>query len=566
MAPNFLKLKIYKYLFSVLFFLLFFNLSCKKSEDKNITDFLTLDEKIWIRSLHSPIRYAPDPYYPPFEYFTSTDSLAGIGAEYVKLICSKYGIPIQIVRYPSWSELLLNAEKFNFELSAIAQQTPEREVYWSFTKPYQSARVGIFALNKAKHITNVSDLKDKRVMYVKGYAVEEYLSKSLPGQQLATVPNSEKGLVELMLNRSDYLISDVTTTLFYIREFKLSQISYAGQLPFTYHYSIATRNDMPILHSIMQKGLNSITENERTEIEKKYQIYSPVKFWQDTYFWSIVLALLFIIVLLGYLILIWRKRAREFALAKLKADDANKAKSEFLANMSHEIRTPMNAIIGFTELLNDEVTEPKHKEFLQIISNSGNSLLKLINDILDLSRIESGKLVISYDRLNLPYLVDDVGKLFSIKFSYKGIQYYSKIGANVPQFIIFDESRLRQILINLVGNALKFTVKGEVKLEVDAEFVSEKLICLVIKVSDTGIGIPENKLEQIFDAFEQVENAVKSPYGGTGLGLTITKRLIEALSGTISVTSVLHKGSDFILRFNNIQVVTDEKLTVENEK
>ncbi len=233
--------------------------------------------------------------------------------------------------------------------------------------------------------------------------------------------------------------------------------------------------------------------------------------------------------------------------AKVQADDANKAKSEFLANMSHEIRTPMNAILGFSELLKNVITEERSIEYLNGIIISGKSLLNLINDILDLSKIESGKLDFNYEPMNPMNLCSELKQIFSMKTSEKGLEFRVNIDDSIPKWLIFDELRLRQVLFNLIGNAVKFTSSGYIELAMKKEDTNTdgSIINLIFEVKDSGIGIDESQRELIFEAFRQQQGQNTRKFGGTGLGLTITRKLLNAMNGEISVDSNPEGGSIF---------------------
>ncbi|GAB5409553.1 MAG: hypothetical protein BalsKO_19180 [Balneolaceae bacterium] len=231
--------------------------------------------------------------------------------------------------------------------------------------------------------------------------------------------------------------------------------------------------------------------------------------------------------------------------AKTKAEEAIKTKAMFLANMSHEIRTPMNAVIGMTEILKE--TSPNKEQLLYIdtIYKSGYDLIHIINDILDYSKIESGKLDLEKKSVNLDELVSDISNLLVLKAEEKNIELIYYIDESVPKDIVSDPTRIKQILVNLIGNAIKFTKVGEIVLEVLLKDFIEDTVVIDFKVKDTGIGIPENKLTNIFDSFSQVDASTTRNYGGTGLGLTITKSLVHMLNGTISAESEVNKGSTF---------------------
>jgi len=250
------------------------------------------------------------------------------------------------------------------------------------------------------------------------------------------------------------------------------------------------------------------------------------------------------------------RRERELAEAKLRAEHTSDQKSTFLANMSHEIRTPMNAIIGFTELLGGELREPRQQRYLRSIRTASDSLLQLINDVLDMSKIEAGVLELHLEPTNPREICAFLHTVFGEQVAKRGVKLTCETAEDLPHALLLDRTRLRQVLVNLVGNAAKFTEQGFIRSRVtwEPQDNSPSLITLLLEVEDSGIGIPQDRLDAIFHPFVQADGRRPQEKAGTGLGLAIVRRLTEMMGGRVAVASVVGKGTLFHLRIPDVAI------------
>lgn len=242
-----------------------------------------------------------------------------------------------------------------------------------------------------------------------------------------------------------------------------------------------------------------------------------------------------------------KKKYQESELIKAKedAEKANKAKSEFIANMSHEIKTPLNGILGFLQLLEGTNLDEEQKDYVNEIKKSSNILLGLLNGILDFSKIESGKMTLDYSDFNIYELMNDIEKLTKSMAQNKQIEVTTNCEENLPQILMGDSLKLRQVLTNLTNNAVKFTPIGYIQIEVKKLKRKNEKILLEFSVKDSGIGISKENQEKIFESFTQADNSTTRKFGGTGLGLTISKNIVKMMNGNFTLLSEPNKGSTF---------------------
>ncbi len=549
-------------------------------EEKKVQ--LTLEERKWLNE-HPVITVASDSAWAPFEFRDEKGEFQGIAIEYLKSFEKTLGVRFEFSPEPSWSVLVKQVKERKIDMFSCIAVTPERSEYLKFTQPYLKIPAKIFTSQQVSYIEDLSALEGKKVAVVAGYATQDWVSRDYPNVELILAQSTIEALEMLQRGEVFAFVGNQVTTGYYMGQAKVTNIKIAGDTPYEYAQTFGVRSDWPILESILQKALNATPADQHKKIQNSWLTVKYEHGFDYTLLWKI----LAVAALVFAFFLYWNRRlAKEVAVrkqaeaemmkaksfaeaAQAEAEAANQAKSEFLANMSHEIRTPMNSILGFSEVLKEKISDQKLSNYLEYIHSSGNSLLTLINDILDLSKIESGKFELQFTPTSTQVLFKEMETIFSLKIKDKGLNLIIDIPADLPEALILDKTRLRQILINLIGNAIKFTESGYIKLSVRYRYPDDTnhgALDLTLSVEDTGIGIPAAQQESIFGAFSQVTGQDISKFGGTGLGLAITKKLIEMMNGEISINSEVGKGSSFNIALKGVEVISPKDVPSSEEK
>ncbi|WP_339751623.1 transporter substrate-binding domain-containing protein [uncultured Marinobacter sp.] len=471
-------------------------------------------------------------------------------------------------------------------------RTPRTEDDFLFTRAYLTVPIVLAIRDDGRFIGDLRELRNERVGVVNRQAAHDYLLINHPNLDLYPVTTVEEGLLALSNGDLDVMVTHIPAVSYTVARLGLSNLRITSITPYQYDLRLAVRKDSPELQRVLNKALGSL---DASETESIYNRWIHLDIEQETDY-TVVRRVVLIAIVVVLIFLYWnRKLSREvderirsenalrrsedeLRAAKLEAERlareaeaASLAKSEFLANMSHEIRTPMNAVIGYSDLLSNTVTDPRQRNYLDAIRAGSRSLLMLINDILDLSRIEAGKMRLDYSAVSVRRLLDDVRHIFDLRAREQGITLEVSVDSRIPAAMMLDETRLRQVLFNLAGNAIKFTHEGGVTVRAAAKplKVREKgspgsgsperqLYKLVVTVRDTGIGIPRDQLERIFDAFEQQEGQNTRRYGGTGLGLAISRKLARMMGGELEVESESGAGSVFTVTLPRVEATVEQ--------
>jgi len=558
---------------------------------------LSASDMEWLKR-HPGLKVAYRSDWPPFEY-AQDGRATGLVPDLVERLENQLGTRFEkkILKDRVVAEQALVSKEVDI-LPGLSR-TPRTEDSFLFTRAYVNVPVALAIRDDGRFIGDLRELRDERVGVVNRHAAHDYLLINHPNLDLYPVATVEEGLLALSNGDLDVMVTHIPAVSYTVARLGLSNLRITSITPYQYDLRLAVRKDSPELHRILNKALGSL---ELADTEAIYNRWIHLDIEQEMDY-TVVRRVVLIALVVVLIFLYWnRKLSREvderirsenalrrsedeLRTAKLEAERlareaeaASRTKSEFLANMSHEIRTPMNAVIGYSDLLSNSVTDPQQRNYLDAIRAGSRSLLMLINDILDLSRIEAGKMRLDYSPVSVRRLLDDVRHIFDLRAREQGITLEVSVGSDMPITMMLDETRFRQVLFNLVGNAIKFTHEGGVAVRATVRAVNgetakapeHQTYRLTVKVKDSGIGIPSDQRDRIFDAFEQQEGQNTRRYGGTGLGLAISRKLARMMGGELEMESEPGNGSVFTLTLPQVDATDaqaeDEGETKESER
>ena len=546
---------------------------------------LAVSDEQWLEE-HPELKVGLRRDWPPFE-FEQDGRAAGLVVDLINRVEEDMDFRFQRVQVDSRSsaeDLLKSGE---VDIIPGMSRTPRTEQEFLFTRAYVTVPIALATRDTGRFIGDLREVRDERVGVVNRQASHDYLLINHPEIDLYPQSTVEEGLLALSNGDLDVMVTHIPAVSYTVARLGLSNLRITSVTPYEYDLRLAVRKSSPELHRLLNKALNNLPDSETEEV---YNRWIDLDIEQRTDY-TVVRRIVLIAIVVVLMFLYWnrklslevderirsenalRRSEDELRAAKLEAERlarqaeaASRSKSEFLANMSHEIRTPMNAVIGYSDLLYNSVKDPQQRNYLNAIRAGSRSLLMLINDILDLSRIEAGKMRLDFTPVSIRRLLSDVRHIFDLRATEQGISLEVSVVSGMPDAMILDETRLRQVLFNLVGNAIKFTHEGEVTVRASAEELEHsgresgetRHYRLVITVTDTGVGIAPDQQERIFDAFEQQEGQSSRRYGGTGLGLAISRKLVEMMGGKLTVESEQNKGSTFTVILPRVEATVEQ--------
>lgn len=486
---------------------------------------------------------------PPLHYVGADGKPTGLAIDLVEEAARRRGIRLQWVLKPESSEAALKGKVV--DLWPMMTIRPERNRIVYITDPYREDTVCFF-VRAGSSFARLDDLKSSRIAHGGEPIDDRMLRSRLPGAQLVVIASPRERLEAVCQQRVEAAHFDeyaAFTTLLHgiscgeqgLRVIQVPELTGLLGVGATFEARPAADAIRDEISAMSVDGvLDRIGARWGSFSSPNLAVTHALARAQSTAHWLTVGICVTVLLLL---ITLWQAATIRRALAA--AEEATALKSQFLANMSHEIRTPMNAILGMTDLALDTSDRAEQAEYLNDVKRAGQSLLSLLNDILDFSKIESGKLTLENIEFDPADLLRGVCALFAGEAQSKGLDLVWIAQKGLPRCVRGDSARLRQTLVNLVGNAIKFTERGRVELACSVESESDELVVVRFAVIDTGIGISKDAQQRIFGSFVQADDSVARKYGGTGLGLSISRELTSRMGGELHVESALGRGSTF---------------------
>ncbi len=517
---------------------------------------------------HPVIRLGVDPAFTPYEFIDKDGEHRGIAAEYLSIIRERTGLRFEVQKGLTWPEAYDKALAGELDAMPAISWTAARAERFLFSKPYYFSKRVIVTRDSETGISGLRDLNGLTVAVQKNSSHHSFLL-DYPGINLSLYDTAEAALTAVAGGSERVYVGNLATTNYLIVTNALTNLRFiAFDNNNQQALYFAARKDWPELISIVDKALESITDKERFAINSKWiDLESDVDMGSILRIAAIAGGLAALILAVS---VFWNVRLRKevkerekvqasLEIAKKAADEANEFKSNFLARMSHEIRTPLNAITGMAHLLKKTEVSQTQGMYISRINQAAGNMLGIVNDILDFSKIEAGKVDLEITSFNIDQVIQEVVNIISYKVEEHGIAFSLTKDPGLPGWFFGDPKRIEQILLNVLNNAVKFTREGEVSLVIGLDGWQDDQCRLVFTVKDTGIGMTQDQVSKLFTPFIQGDSSISRRFGGSGLGLSIVKNLLEIMGGSIEVSSAPDKGSTFVMRLSLIADLEKEK-------
>ena len=541
-----------------------------KANQTGSVGVLTDEEQKWLAEHHTVrVRVGE---FPPYQI--RKPELSGLSLDLLNAIADRYRFKVTYVPdLIGWPEAMQDVmgTRQRLDLLLTMNRTPEREQQFALTQDYLSMPWVIYTRKDSPFVSNIASLAGKLVSVEKGYVIQAMLKRDQPTIRFLEEANSEEALRALATGRADAYVGNLAVGAYLIRQFGFANLVVAAPTPYGDHkQAMAIRKDWQVLASIIDKGIAAMPTEQRNKLTEKWTQVEVRPQIDYTLVWQILAVSALLIAASFYwnrrlskeitfrkateaelaqhrdnLELLVNERTADLSVAKQKAEAANEAKTIFLANMSHELRTPMNGVMGMIDLALRRATDPKQVDMLNKSRGAAQRMVNVVSDILDFSKIEAERLPLEEMNFSLSQMIDDAIAMQDIIAEAKGLNLTREIPATFPDQLSGDTFRLRQILLNFLGNACKFSDQGTITVRVSALEQDGESVLARIEVEDQGIGISPEQQAMLFQAFTQADGSMTRKYGGSGLGLIISKRLANLMGGDVGVVSEEGQGSTF---------------------
>ncbi|MCG6942852.1 MAG: transporter substrate-binding domain-containing protein [Thiohalocapsa sp.] len=504
---------------------------------------LSFVEREYLASKGNRLRYCFNQVWRPYDYLADGEH-RGLFRDYLELFAHKLGVELVPVPSENWTQAQAFVRQRRCDLLSGAVRTDEREAYLDFTTPYFNLTHVLVAPSETPFVRGIAALRGEAIAVPESSAIESELRRRDPDLDLVPVVSPAAMREALAAGRVRAAVATLENAGRMVDD-SAGGLHIIGQLENRYPISVATRSDEPLLHLVMEKAVAAVTAAERDAIEMK-QTRFTIEQRTDLTLLLEVLGVAAVVALL----LLYRQHEltrlnRDLVAARDAAQVAAAAKSQFLANMSHEMRTPMNAIMGMARLCLDTELDARQRGWLERLHGASRSLLGLINDVLDLSSIDAGGMVLKHAAFSLDEVLENLQGVAEVEARQAELLLWFDVDPAAPSRLVGDALRLEQVLLNLTFNAIKFTPRGEVCVRVEVVGATSADCRLRFSVTDTGIGIAPSQRAGLFQPFRQADASSTRRFQGSGLGLSISRELVGLMGGDIQVDSEPGLGSCF---------------------